>query len=176
LSTPRSPFRLNVGFIVHQNIGFSRDFPFDYQKIHLPPDLDLEDFTGTARVSRTPQGLLVQVKMRANLQSNCVRCLTDYNQHLKIEYTELYAFSTRSTTESELLLPEDGYIDLGELVREYMLLEVPIGSLCRPDCEGLCPVCGENLNEVNCNHEIESTDPRLSVLKSLLDDEETPEA
>jgi uncharacterized protein len=175
LSNPRSPFRLNVGFIVHQNIGFSRDFPFDIPKIHLPPDLDLGDFTGTARVTRTPQGLLVQVKMRANLLATCVRCLKDYNQHLEIEFTELYAFSKRSTTDSDLLLPEDGYIDLGALVREYMLLEVPINSLCKPDCKGLCPVCGENLNEVACDHDDETSDPRLSVLKSLLDDEETPE-
>jgi uncharacterized protein len=172
LSNPRSPFRLNVGFIVHQNIGFSRDFPFDYPRIHLPPDLDLEDFTGKAKVTRTPQGLLIQVKMQANLPTSCVRCLTDHTQQLKIEFTDLYAFSKRSTTESDLLLPEDGYIDLGALVREYMLLEVPISSLCRPDCKGLCPVCGENLNEVACDHDIEASDPRLSVLKSLLDDEE----
>jgi uncharacterized protein len=166
-----SPLRLNVGFVVHQTIGSSRDFQIETDKIHLPPDLDLIDLSGNARVTRTPQGLLVQVKMHANVLSECVRCLNDFQQFLDIDFTELFAFNLRSVTDSGLLLPEDGHIDLTPLVREYMLLEVPISPLCKPDCKGLCPVCGENLNESNCNHDSEGGDPRLSILKSLLDKE-----
>jgi len=66
-------------------------------------------------------------------------------------------------------LPEDGHIDLSPLVREYMLLDIPIKPLCSTDCKGLCPVCGENLNETQCGHTTESIDPRLAVLKSLLE-------
>jgi uncharacterized protein len=171
LANPLSPLRLNVGFIVHQTIGSSREFQIETEKIHLPPDLDLANLTGSARVSRTPQGLLVQVKMHATVLSECVRCLSDFQQSLDIDFTELYAFSLRSVTDSGLLLPEDGHIDLTPLVREYMLLEVPISPLCSPDCKGLCPVCGENLNETSCDHDSEGGDPRLSILKSLLDKE-----
>jgi uncharacterized protein len=172
LSNPRSPLRLNVGFIVHQNIGFSRDFPFDIPSIHLPPDLDLKNLTGWARVTRTPQGLPVQVKMRAELQSECVRCLTGVQQPLETEFTEMYAFTPRSITDSNLILPEDGKIDLEPLVREYMLLEVPISPLCSPECKGLCPVCGENLNLKVCTHGESEADPRLAVLKSLKNSQE----
>ncbi len=167
LSNPRSPLRLNVGFIVHQNIGYSRDFFFELPGIYLPPDLDLRSLAGSARVTRTPQGLPVQVKMHAELQSECVRCLKPFYQPLEIDFTEMYAFTPRSVTDSNLILPEDGHIDLEPLVREYMLLEIPISPLCSPDCKGLCPVCGENLNEQACDHSDSEVDPRLAVLKSL---------
>ncbi len=168
LSNPLSPLRLNVGFFINQNVGYSRDFPFDLTKIHLPPDLDLENLSGAARITRTAQGLLTQVKVHASFSAECARCLTNFDQPLEAEFTELYAFTDKSVTESGLILPEDGHIDLEPLVRDYMLRAVPIKPLCRPDCKGLCPVCGENLNENQHSHDTDDVDPRLSVLKSLL--------
>jgi uncharacterized protein len=164
-------FRLNVGFLINQSVGYSRDFIFDFPRAFFKPDLELYDLTGLARVTRTAQGLLVQAEINATLPTECVRCLEGFNQPLHAQFTELYAFSRKSVTDSGLVLPEDAHIDLEPLVREYLLLELPISPVCRPDCKGLCPVCGENMNEVNCDHRPESTDPRLSVLKSLLDEE-----
>lgn len=169
MSDARSPFRLNLGFIIHQTIGYSRDFPFEIPQIQLETDLDLIDLSGYVRVSRTPQGLLLQVKMAAATLTECVRCLTEFSQSLSADFSELYAFNKRSITESNLLLPEDGKIDLEPLLREYMYLSLPIKPLCKPDCKGLCPVCGENLNLIACGHMPETGDPRLSNLKSLLD-------
>ncbi len=150
---PQHPLRLNVGFIIGQSIGSSRDFHFEFSDIHLQPDLDLSHFVGVARIGRTPQGLLVQAKFEANQTSECVRCLTEFEQPLKIEFNELFAFSPRTASESGLILPESGNIDLEPLVREYMLLETPMRPLCRPDCKGLCPVCGEDLNQNICEHQ-----------------------
>ena len=171
VSNLNTPLRLNVGFIVHQSIGYSRDFIFDIQKILLHPDLLLNNLAGTARITRTPQGLLVQVKMNATILAECVRCLTQFEQHLEVDFTELYAFSPRSVTDSGLIMPEDGMIDLTPLLREYMTLEVPISPLCKPNCKGLCPICGENLNDTTCHHEDEVSDERLAILKKLLDKE-----
>jgi uncharacterized protein len=67
-----------------------------------------------------------------------------------------------------LLLPEDSHIDLAPLIREFALLEIPISPICKPDCKGLCPVCGENLNETDCGHRPESNDSPFAVLKDLL--------
>lgn len=167
----RQSLRLNVGFLIHQSVGSSRDFYFDLPVLSIEPDLYLRDLKGTARISRTPQGLLVQTEVEAMIQSECVRCLTDTDQALKADFTELYAFSLRNTSESELILPEDGFIDLGPLVREYLVLEIPINPLCRPDCIGLCAVCGEPQGDQFHVHEVESGDPRLAVLKDLLDDQ-----
>ena len=78
--------------------------------------------------------------------------MTDFDQPLLAKFDELYAFDKRSTDESELILPEDATIDLEPLVREYLLIEMPISPTCREDCKGLCTFCGENLNEVDGDH------------------------
>jgi uncharacterized protein len=169
VSDPHSPLRLNVGFVVAQSAGFSRDIPFDLPQINIPPDLHLSSLYGFARVTRTPQGILLQADFKAVIDLECVRCLTGFQQTLNINFTELYAFSQRYMTDSGLLMPESGIIDLAPVLREYILLEIPISPLCRPDCKGLCPICGNNLNESTCHHEDDSGDPRLASLKSLLD-------
>lgn len=169
MSDPHSPLRLNVGFIVAQSAGFSRDFPFDLPQINIPPDLRLTSLAGMVRATRTPQGILLQGEFITQIALECVRCLTDFQQSLKVDFTELYAFSQRFMTDSGLIMPETGIIDLEPVLREYILLEIPISPLCRLDCKGLCPVCGNNLNESTCYHEDDSGDPRLATLKSLLD-------
>jgi len=170
VTDPHSPLRLNVGFIIAQQAGYSREFTFEIAKTHLPPDLYLTSLRGTSQVTRTPQGLLLQVSAKATLDLDCVRCLIPVSQTLKVHFTELYAFSQRHITDSGLLVPEDGHIDLTPLMREYLLLEVPINPLCRVDCKGLCPTCGGNLNETQCHHDENPGDPRLADMKVLLDD------
>ena len=170
MSNTRDLLRLNIGFIIHQNVGYSRDFPFEIPAIHLPPDLDLKKLVGVVRVTRATQGLLVQIRMRARVLTECVRCLKQFYQPLKIESTELYAFSQNSVTDSGLLVPETGKIDLAPIIREEMLVAVPISPLCKADCKGLCPICGEDQNVVTCNHAEDDIDPRLELLKSLLAD------
>ena len=161
--------RLNVGFIIHQTVGYSRDFPFEIPSIRLPPDLYLNDLNGTVRVTLTAQGLLVQAKLQAKIASECVRCLVEFEQPLEVDFSDLYAFTTASMTESGLLLPENGKIDLAPIVRDEMLLAVPIKPLCRPDCKGLCPICGENRNETTCHHEDENIGAGLGPLSSLIE-------
>ena len=165
----QNPFRLNVGFLINQPVGTSRDFVFEIPHHRLEQDLELSDLSGLARFTRTAQGILTQVRLQATLRTECVRCLTNFQQPLHTDFTELYAFSRKSVTDSELILPEDANINLRPLARDYLLLDIPIKPLCSEDCKGLCPVCGENLNENLCNHEPENIDPRLSILKSLLD-------
>jgi len=54
------------------------------------------------------------------------------------------------------------------LLREYLVLDIPSRPLCRPECKGLCPECGNNLNESTCEHPESQIDPRLASLSSLL--------
>jgi uncharacterized protein len=158
----RHPLRLNVGFLVKAPIGSSRDFHFDFPHIHLQPDMDLDDLAGVARIGRTPQGLLVQGNFKASAGAACVRCLTDFQQPLTTEFDELYAFTKRTMSESGLILPEDGNIDLEPIIREYFLIEMPISPLCKADCKGLCSVCGANLNEEICEHQMHNSDATIT--------------
>ena len=163
----RRPLRLNLGFLISSMIGTSREFNFDCEEMHLGDDLTVRAFTGKVRSSRTPQGLLLQGELVAEVDLECVRCLEMFSQPLRWSLTDLYAFDRRNITESGLLLPEDGQIDLEPLLREYALLEIPINPVCKPNCKGLCSVCGENLNETDCGHRPESDSP-FAVLKDLL--------
>lgn len=168
MANPRKPFRFNVGFIANEEVGYTHQFPFDFDTIQLGDDLELRNFQGTAQVSRTPQGLLVQGDFSAQVPLECVRCLTGFWQPLHWDFTELYAFTKKSVTDSGLLLPDDAHIDLEPLLREYALLEIPIKPLHSPDCKGLCPVCGQNLNERDCGHRPEQDNSPFSELKKLL--------
>jgi len=170
LSKPRRPFRLNVGFIVHQEVGYKHEFPFEFEQIQIADDLDLRQFEGVADIGRTPQGLIVQAKFSADTTLECVRCLNEFEQSLAWNFTELFAFNKKSVSESDLLLPEDAHIDLQPLVREYALLEIPLKPICKPDCLGLCAVCGEDLNKTDCGHRDPTEESPFSVLKGLLDE------
>jgi uncharacterized protein len=153
VNASKYPLRINVGFLLNQPIGSNRDIHFEFPEIVLKPDFHLKELKGVARISRTPQGLLVQSKFVGTIPTECVRCLVDFPQTLHAEFDELYAFDNRFTTESGLILPEDANIDLEPLVREYLLIEVPISTLCKEDCKGLCTFCGINLNEEMCKHD-----------------------
>jgi uncharacterized protein len=167
VTNPRHPLRLNVGFLINASIGTYRDFTFDYPDMRLGDDLTVGEFVGTARFNRTQQGLFLQGEFKAKTEMACVRCLEDFIQPIEWEVTDLYAFDRRNLTESGLLVPEAGQIDLEPLLREYALLEFPISPVCKPDCKGLCPVCGENLNKTDCGHHPEPDSP-FTVLKDLL--------
>jgi uncharacterized protein len=152
VNQPRYPLRINVGFLLNTPVGTYRDIHFEHDEIVLRPDLNLTTLLGVARVGRTPQGILVHGEFQGNAPAECVRCLTDFRQPLHAQFDELYAFDKRSITESGLILPEDANIDLEPLVREYLLIEMPISPLCKLDCRGLCSICGQNMNEVNGEH------------------------
>ena len=167
MTNPRKPFRFNVGFIIHEEVGYTHEFPFEFDEIKLD-DLELRNFEGMAQVGRTPQGLVLQGKFNAGTTLECVRCLNEFEHTLVWEITELYAFNKKSVTESELILPDDAHIDLETLVRECAILEIPISPICKTNCKGLCVVCGENLNVVDCGHHPEHNDSPFSILKDLL--------
>ncbi len=168
MSSPRHPFRINVGFIIHEEVGYSAQFPFEFARVTLAGDLTLTDFSGTVDIGRTPQGLLVTGHFSAKTTAECARCLKMFDQQLSWDMTELYAFTEKSMSESGLLVPEDAKIDLEPIIRDYALLEIPISPLCTPDCKGLCPVCGQDLNVRDCGHGHEDDESPFSALKRLL--------
>ena len=167
MPSPRKPFRINVGFIMHEEVGYSHEIPFELDKVKLE-DLELQDLTGTVTIGRTPQGLIVQGNFSAQTKVECVRCLKEFTIPLSWEFTELYAFTKKSLSESELLVPDDAHIDLAPLIREYALLEIPIKPLHDPECKGLCIECGQDLNVKDCGHNQEIDDSPFSELKKLL--------
>ena len=134
-------------------------------------DLTLRDFTGTANFSRLPQGLYLQADFQGKLDLECVHCLSFSEHNLKIKFTELYAFDDRSVSDSGLLVPDNGNINLKPVLRDYAMLEIPISPKCKPECKGLCPRCGQNLNEKDCGHNREIDTSPFAPLKPLFKDQ-----
>ena len=152
MSNSKYPLRINVGFIINQPVGTFRTLSFETEKIQFDTELVFEHFQGEAKVNRVVQGILIQGDFQADVQVDCVRCLEDFLQPLHSEFDELYAFREEDADESGQLMPENGFIDLGPVVREYLLLEMPISPQCKEDCRGLCDICGVNLNLGTCEH------------------------
>lgn len=153
MTQDRYPLRINVGFLINSPISTSREINFDLPAIKLGNDLDLNGLTGKVDLTRTPKGILVEAEFSSSLTAECVRCLDEYDQKLHTKFSELYAFHNNSVTDSGLIVPDDANIDLLPMLREYMLIEVPIKLVCRENCLGLCTECGENLNNNTCEHQ-----------------------
>ncbi|MEI7990417.1 MAG: DUF177 domain-containing protein [Chloroflexota bacterium] len=163
------PLRFNVGFIVAETYGYSRVFPVEVKRLHIEPDIFLQNVSGHIHITRTAEGLLVQCLLSAEREEECGRCLDPFMLVIRVDFSELYAFPGHTISDTDMILPPTGYLDIGPVVRDYVLLENPIKAVCKPDCKGLCPTCGENLNYTTCNHKDEPDDSRLAVLRSLLD-------
>ena len=160
--------RLNVGFILKEGIGFSRDFTFDESAVQIADDLLVGNLRGVVNFTRTPQGLYAKGRLTAKLHSECVRCLDEVDLPVTSRFSELFVYPPENAPEGAYQVGDDIHVDLAPLVREDMLLSIPMQTLCRPDCQGLCPQCGQNWNEGPCNCHAEAGDPRLVVLAQLL--------
>ena len=141
------PYRINVGFLINAPVGTYRDFEISEPSMELADDLHGDKIHCTVRVSRVQQGILATADCSAETELECTRCLEPFTSQLTAHFEELFYFhNLRENQDAEQFLPENGYMDLGELIREYLVMEVPYAPVCKPDCKGLCPICGKNLN------------------------------
>jgi uncharacterized protein len=159
--------KLNVGFLLAAGPGHTHDTVFDVPPVRVADDVDLTYIRGPLRLSRTKEGILVQGTLHIGVEDECYRCLDPVARDAVIELEELYTFN--SLIDSEFRLSDDGILDLAPLIRAEALIEDSRGVLCRPDCKGLCPTCGANLNHSACACAVDDIDPRLAKLKELLD-------
>ena len=161
--------RLNVGFLLKEQAGYSREIPIDEPEAIIADDLSVRRLRGTLTLTRTPQGLYAQGALRAATTLECARCLTPLEQPVSCRFGEMYHFPPDKAPADALTIPEHMNLDFAPLVREDLLLALPMRPLCRPDCKGLCPSCGQNWNEAACACEPEASQGGLSALKDLKD-------
>lgn len=109
--------------------------------------------------------IVVQGTIRTHGAYTCSRCLTPVPVDRNATLSEVYG--TEAALPDDVLPYNGEYIDLTETIRENLILSEPMKVLCRPDCKGLCPQCGKNLNEGPCSCPTDRIDPRLEVLGDL---------
>jgi uncharacterized protein len=148
----RRPFRINIGFLINQPVGTLREIPIESESYSLEKEFPVENLHGVISLARTHNGIRSLSDIYAATDSDCGRCLEPFKQKLHAEFEENFTFENRPLSDEEQIIPEDGNIDFEPLIREYLVLEMPYSPVCRPDCKGLCLVCGQNLNEKDCGH------------------------
>ncbi len=143
-------------------------------------ELDLSDveFSGRYPVSRpvevrgevrnTADLLDLTLTARATLDAVCDRCGKAFSQEKEIVYSCMLAEELQNEDNDEIVLLEDGKVDVGDLARTAFILGMDTKTLCSEDCKGLCSRCGADLNLGPCSCKKE-TDPRLAVLAKLLE-------
>ncbi len=109
-------------------------------------------------------GVVVTGRVSAPWEGSCRRCLGPAGGTLDVLVRELYQPKPDSDEAFPIVADQ---LDLEPLVREALLLDLPLAPLCRPDCAGLCPECGADRNEADCGHRADDHDPRWDVLDEL---------
>lgn len=113
-------------------------------------------------------GIVVSGTISIPWATACRRCLTDVTGTAVVDVDEIYQ---DDVTDEEAFPIEGDQIDLAPPVREYVLIELPDGPLCRDDCAGICPVCGIDRNESTCECDTTVRDERWAALDDLRLDE-----
>lgn len=148
-------------------------FSFSSTAAELDAELDNgAEFTGAIEVAGqvvyTGSAFRVSGAVTATKSFTCDRCLKECEESERYEFSE--DFVREDNGEAENVFAGD-VIDITELVRDTLLASQSIGNVCKPDCKGLCPVCGGDLNEGECGCDRFVPDPRMAALQQLLNKE-----
>ena len=126
-----------------------------------PLELDL-------RLESATEGVLVTGTVNAPIAGECGRCLDPVSDEFYVDACELFAYpgsvTDETTEEDEVHRIVDDLIDVGPVVRDAVVLGLPMTPLCRPDCAGLCPTCGQRLDDLPAGHTHDELDPRWTAL------------
>lgn len=157
--------------------GATRSWPIGPVDVDPGDDLPLAaPVSGRLDLARTNRGLLVRAAFGTALAESCSRCLRPISTPLDLSIDEeaLPSVDLASgqaldpTDESDVVrLTSDHRLRLLPLIVEAIQLAEPIAPLCRPDCPGLCPVCGRDLSEPGHQAHETDIDPRLEVLRGF---------
>jgi DUF177 domain-containing protein len=126
-----------------------------------------ESVASELAINRVTSGSVFELRFPGRLHGPCYRCLKDAVVDLPIQAREYQATSPGEADELKTPYVVDNHLQLSDWARDALALALPAQILCRPDCAGLCAICGEDLNENPHEHEEERQDPRWAALEEL---------
>ncbi len=175
-----APLTWNVAGLLGDGVGAARTYEIEDVRIDLSDDLGLAaPITGPVRLSRTNRGILADARLSTSLAGECARCLRPLTTPIEIRLEEEYLPTIDLLTGRPVdtaaepdvqRLTDHHELDLEPSVRDAIVLAEPIAPLDRPDCPGLCVVCGLPLDEGTHDHPDDDIDPRLEALKAFRPD------
>jgi uncharacterized protein len=115
--------------------------------------------------------LILNAKIKANLEMTCSRCLDTFIYPIDIDIEERFT-TNRDSEDNEAIVVMDDVLDITEIVENSIISTLPIQRVCKNDCKGLCQECGCNFNYNSCSCQKEDVDIRFEALKGLFDNKE----
>jgi uncharacterized protein len=179
--------RFNVADLLKGPRGATRVIQIDEQpQFELVGATLLSNVTGVIELMRTQQGILVSARLQVEAEVPCARCLKPAPSTLKAEFDEEFRPTIDVFTghkvwpepeeyvSDDVMIDEQHVLNLDEPARQEFQVDIPIKPLCREDCPGICPNCGQDLSEGQCQCGPE-TDARWSELRDFLSEVATEE-
>jgi uncharacterized protein len=169
---PRNPFVLPIRELGRQ----AGSTATDRRVVPAPAGLALDligvpegaPLTLDVRLESVTEGVLVTGTVTAPREGECGRCLDPVHDEFVAQLCELFAYPDSATDETtepdEVHRIVDELIDVEPVVRDLVVLGLPMTPLCRPDCRGLCPTCGQRLDDLPEGHAHDTIDPRWAAL------------
>ncbi len=159
--------QFNVSLLLREPVGATR---------HVALEAEPPIHRGDVHLTHTPGGVLVHVRADVVLDASCSRCLAPFGYAASIDFEEIFYQQVDVATGAPLpasgepdvfLINLNHTIDITEAVRQYSEMAAEMQPLCRPDCPGICPVCGQDLGIATCQCDRTVTDPRWAPLAAL---------
>lgn len=163
--------RINVAQQLKETIGSVRHYRID--------ESDREGFSvqGEVQLMRTNRSILVNGVLNAVNKAICSRCADEFNIDVILNIEEEYLLPRTVSSDNDsdmycetggLIVDENSMLDLGEAIRQYMVMTMPMKPICQDSCAGLCTSCGCNLNLTRCNCSTINPDSPWAPLQALL--------
>jgi len=169
---PRSPYVVDIRELgrrpgsllpVHRTVRAPQGVGLDVIGVQAGDELTLE-----LRMESVVEGVLVSGTVSGPVVGECSRCLDPIQDVVEVEVVELFAYpdsaTSETTDEDEVSRLTGGTIDLEPLVRDGVVLALPVAPLCREDCAGLCVDCGQRWDDLPPEHQHATIDPRWAAL------------
>ena len=178
-SSKNSNLTINVAQLLKGPTGAVRRLELSEDITGIDDELNTRSpLSGFVTLIRTADGVLVTATLETELEVECSRCLDSFVVRVRPEIQEEFhptvdihtgaQLPVADTAEDATTIDEHHDLDLTEVARQAIILSLPMNGVCKDGCAGLCPICGQNLNEGKCECATDAIDPRLEVLKQLL--------
>jgi uncharacterized protein len=174
---------VNVAQLLQAVQGTTRRLTIEEEAHALGEEAIVGPVRAECSLLRTGHGILADCRFETQLAMECGRCLEPATVRVAGRLQEEFLPTVEVRTGAPLPDPPDAdafsidenhVLDLGEAIRQHVLMEAPLRPLCRSDCQGLCPSCGSNLNEGSCDCAPAAEDSPFHALKQLIDPTDEP--
>ncbi|MDD5399111.1 MAG: DUF177 domain-containing protein [Dehalococcoidia bacterium] len=162
--------QINVAQLLKEPVGAKRNYEID----GLAGENGENHVKGNIELMRTSRGILAEGRFSVDIKGSCSRCLAEVKKRISFIMEEeffpvidIVSGAHLNPPPDEFAITDNHILDLSEAIRQYIIMTTPTRLLCRPDCPGICPICGQELARGDCGHSSRPRDSRWDKLTQL---------